>query len=135
MSHPSFISLYTKSSDTKKSNRLEHDVATTRVVTHRRCSRVFESRGSLSTANLQYDWLASRYAILVCFSHLFSTGDYQQDDGHILDTPQVFSYLSRVMYNRRNKFDPLWNSLVVAGCDGGKPFLGQVGGISMKLTM
>lgn len=46
----------------------------------------------------------------------------------MLDTPQVFSYLTRVMYNRRNKFDPLWNSLVVAGYEGGKPFLGQVSG-------
>ena len=55
-----------------------------------------------------------------------STGDFQEDDGHVTDTAQVFSYLTRVMYNRRNKFDPLWNSLVVAGCDKGKPFLGQV---------
>lgn len=30
---------------------------------------------------------------------------------------EVFSYLSRVMYNRRNKFDPLWNSIVVGGVE------------------
>lgn len=30
---------------------------------------------------------------------------------------EVYAYLCRVMYNRRNKFDPLWNSLVVAGIE------------------
>jgi 20S proteasome subunit beta 7 len=29
----------------------------------------------------------------------------------------VYAYLCRVMYNRRNKFDPLWNSLIVAGIE------------------
>ena len=40
---------------------------------------------------------------------------------------EIHSYLCRVMYNRRNKFDPLWNSLVVAGCKGGRQFLAMVG--------
>ena len=42
--------------------------------------------------------------------------------------PQVYAYLSRVMYNRRNKMNPLWNSLVIGGVepDTGKPFLGMV---------
>jgi len=36
---------------------------------------------------------------------------------------------------RRNKFDPLWNSLVVAGCDKqGVPFLGTVGMIGSHYT-
>jgi len=39
---------------------------------------------------------------------------------------QVHSYLTRVLYNRRNKFDPLWNSLVVAGVEKGVAFLGTV---------
>ena len=37
------------------------------------------------------------------------------DDGNSLGPKEIHSYLSRVMYNRRNKFDPLWNSLVLAG--------------------
>lgn len=39
----------------------------------------------------------------------------QLEDGHELRSSQVFEYLGRVMYNRRTKMDPLWNSLVVAG--------------------
>jgi len=39
------------------------------------------------------------------------------DDGHSIWPPNVFEYLSTVMYNRRNKFNPLWNSIVVGGLD------------------
>jgi len=50
--------------------------------------------------------------------------DYRTDDGIQMQPPEVYSYLSRVMYNRRNKFDPLWNSLVVGGVSlEGEPFL------------
>lgn len=46
-----------------------------------------------------------------------------QNDGHSLRAKHIYSYLSRVMYARRCKFDPLWNELMVAGWDDGKPFL------------
>ncbi|KAI8972128.1 nucleophile aminohydrolase [Pilobolus umbonatus] len=48
------------------------------------------------------------------------------DDGHVLSAPQLYEYLWRVMYNRRSKFNPLWNSLVVGGIDKGEKFLGYV---------
>ncbi|KAJ1556226.1 Proteasome subunit beta type-7 [Cladochytrium tenue] len=48
------------------------------------------------------------------------------DDGHTLGPKNIYEYLSRVMYNRRNKFNPLWNSLVVAGQKNGENFLGFV---------
>ncbi|KAJ3333043.1 Proteasome subunit beta type-7 [Blyttiomyces sp. JEL0837] len=48
------------------------------------------------------------------------------DDGHTIGPKNVYEYLSRVMYNRRSKVDPLWNSLVVAGMKNGEPFLGYV---------
>ncbi|KAI9355927.1 nucleophile aminohydrolase [Zopfochytrium polystomum] len=48
------------------------------------------------------------------------------DDGHSLGPKNIYEYLSRVMYNRRNKFNPLWNSLVVAGVKNEEPFLGYV---------
>ncbi|KAJ3195235.1 Proteasome subunit beta type-7 [Irineochytrium annulatum] len=48
------------------------------------------------------------------------------DDGHKLGPKNIHEYLSRVMYGRRNKFNPLWNSLVVGGVRDGKSFLGFV---------
>merc|ERR1712045_760372 len=35
-------------------------------------------------------------------------------------------WLTRVMYNRRSKFDPLWNTIIVGGMQEDKPFLGCV---------
>ncbi|KAF8416704.1 nucleophile aminohydrolase [Tirmania nivea] len=47
-----------------------------------------------------------------------------QNDGHTLRAPHIYSYLARVLYNRRCKFNFLWNSLLVAGYDDEKkPFL------------
>jgi len=48
------------------------------------------------------------------------------DDGSRLRPSEIWNYITRVMYNRRNQFDPLWNQLVVAGYHDGKSFLGQV---------
>ena len=49
-------------------------------------------------------------------------------DGHSLTPSQLYAYLSRVMYQRRSKVDPLWNSYIVGGVDQktGAPFLGYV---------
>ena len=35
-------------------------------------------------------------------------------------------WLTRVLYNRRSKFDPLWNVILVAGMQDGEPYLGFV---------
>ena len=49
------------------------------------------------------------------------------DDGYTMGAVEFHAYLSRVMYGRRSKFDPLWNQLLVAGFDhSGKPYLGYV---------
>ncbi|GLC46596.1 hypothetical protein PLESTB_001221700 [Pleodorina starrii] len=69
-----------------------------------------------------------------------TTDDYRTDDGIELTPAEVYAYLCRVMYNRRNKFDPLWNSLVVAGVgpgsngEGGSAFVGMVGMIGTHYT-
>lgn len=47
-------------------------------------------------------------------------------DNHRVSPSAVYSYLGRVMYNRRTKFNPLWNELVIAGFDNGKGLLGYV---------
>ena len=54
------------------------------------------------------------------------TDDANLADGFTLSPAEIFSYLRVVLYNRRSKFNPLWNNLVVAGFTGGKPFLGTV---------
>lgn len=55
-----------------------------------------------------------------------STNDYMWDDGNNLGPVEIHNYLNRVMYQRRNKFDPLWNSLVLGGVKNGKKYLGVV---------
>ena len=37
--------------------------------------------------------------------------DFCHDDDCPRTPKEIYNYLVRVMYNRRNKFDPLWNSL------------------------
>lgn len=54
------------------------------------------------------------------------TGDMAHDDGCSMTPRDFHQYMGRVMYNRRNKFDPLWNEVVVAGFRDGKPFLGAL---------
>lgn len=64
-----------------------------------------------------------------------SADDFCADDGLRRSPAALCSYLTRVLYNRRSKFDPLWNSLVLAGVDqanGGKPFLGAVSMLGVK---
>jgi len=52
--------------------------------------------------------------------------DDMWDDGNSLGPKEVHNYLCRVMYNRRNKFNPLWNSLVLGGVKKGQKYLGVV---------
>ncbi|XP_074319579.1 proteasome subunit beta type-4-like [Silene latifolia] len=52
--------------------------------------------------------------------------DNMWDDGNSLGPKEIHSYLTRVMYNRRNKFNPLWNSLVLGGVKNGEKYLGTV---------
>jgi len=52
------------------------------------------------------------------------TEDEIADDGSLLSPHSIQSYLTRVMYQRRNKFDPLYNQIVVGGFRDGKSSLG-----------
>ncbi|CAB4408300.1 unnamed protein product [Rhizophagus irregularis] len=61
--------------------------------------------------------------------HLLDTvmvEEYYTNDGHVLRTQNIYEYLSRVMYGRRSRFNPLWNSYVVGGYNDGEKFLGYV---------
>lgn len=45
--------------------------------------------------------------------------EFTAADGHKLGPNEVYEYLSQVMYARRSKFNPLWNSLLVGGYKDG----------------
>jgi len=64
-------------------------------------------------------------ATLVTLDELIDR-DNAYEDGSKLYPREIFSYLSRVMYNRRSKMDPLYNQFVLAGFRDGQSFLGQV---------
>lgn len=44
-------------------------------------------------------------------------------DGHPHDAREIWSYMSRVMYQKRNKMDPLYNSFLIAGMIADSPGL------------
>eukprot|EP00954_Amorphochlora_amoebiformis_P001635 128587-Amorphochlora_amoeboformis.AAC.1 len=46
--------------------------------------------------------------------------EFDEDDGASMSPKEIHSYLSRVMYNRRSKIDPLYNFVCVAGFKEGK---------------
>jgi 20S proteasome subunit beta 7 len=47
---------------------------------------------------------------------------------------ETHTYLTRVFYQRRNKMDPFWNTLAVAGFHEGKSFLGYLDMIGTAFT-
>lgn len=48
------------------------------------------------------------------------------DEEESLKPSYIFEYLSTLMYQRRSKMNPLWNAIIVAGIENGKPFLKYV---------
>jgi len=52
--------------------------------------------------------------------------DECDDNGFGLKPKALHTWLTRMMYNRRSKFDPLWNTFLVAGLEDGEPYLGCV---------
>lgn len=52
--------------------------------------------------------------------------DLNFDDGYMITPSEVHNYLRAVLYQRRNKFNPLWNLILVAGYQASGPFLGYV---------
>ena len=48
-----------------------------------------------------------------------------EDDIDMKPKP-LHTFLTRVLYNRRSRMNPLWLELVVGGIDTGEPFLGHI---------
>jgi len=49
-----------------------------------------------------------------------------KDDGFQVTPKSMYSWLTRVLYNKRSKFDPLWTTFVVGGIQDGKEYLAYV---------
>ncbi|XP_075763575.1 LOW QUALITY PROTEIN: proteasome subunit beta type-4 [Pelodiscus sinensis] len=47
-------------------------------------------------------------------------------DGHSYSPKAIHSWLTRAMYSRRSKMNPLWNTVVIGGFYSGESFLGYV---------
>ncbi|GCC44529.1 hypothetical protein chiPu_0028387, partial [Chiloscyllium punctatum] len=41
-------------------------------------------------------------------------------DGHSYSPKAIHSWLTRVMYNRRCKLNPLWNTVIIGGMNNGE---------------
>jgi len=50
--------------------------------------------------------------------------DEMKEDGTTLPPWAIHSYLTRILYQARNKFDPLWGEFVIGGFRNGKSYLG-----------
>lgn len=48
------------------------------------------------------------------------------DDGFALKPRSLLCWLTRHLYYRRSRYDPLWTNFVVGGVQDGEPFLGTV---------
>ncbi|TYH46792.1 hypothetical protein ES332_D11G363800v1 [Gossypium tomentosum] len=65
----------------------------------------------------------SAFQEILCYLNELILYDNMWDDGNSLGPKEVHNYLTRVMYNRRNKFNPLWN---------GNKYLGTVSMIGVN---
>lgn len=52
--------------------------------------------------------------------------DICHDDTISLKPKSLYNWLTRILNNRRNKFEPLWLDMVVGGIEDGEPFLGHI---------
>jgi 20S proteasome alpha/beta subunit len=63
------------------------------------------------------------------------TKEYCADDGYKFCAQEIFSYMSRVMYGKRNEMNPYYNTLLIAGLDTkGESFLGMIDPVGTTLT-
>jgi 20S proteasome subunit beta 7 len=68
----------------------------------------------------------SDFQYIMHMLHELIDEDFVIDDDSVRTPKEIFQYLSRVLYGRRNKFDPLYNAIVVGGYKDDKGFLGYI---------
>lgn len=91
---------------------------------------MFENVCRMSTVGVAGDTLLaasgefSDYQAMLKMIEKRAQQEFAQDDGTSMSPSMLHSWITRIMYNRRSKIDPLWNQVVVAGCRDGQPYLG-----------
>jgi len=65
--------------------------------------------------SLMYHTLLPLFFSLVVPLTILRIRESHHQDDHLPNALTIHNYLTRTMYNRRTKLDPLWNALLVAG--------------------
>ncbi|KAK5655386.1 hypothetical protein OQA88_5656 [Cercophora sp. LCS_1] len=79
-------------------------------------------------SDMQYlDRHLNELAIDEAYEHDEEPTDGKAPGAGALNAANLHKYLQKLMYRRRNDFDPLWNQILIAGLDSdSKPFLSSV---------
>mmetsp|Transcript_8518 Transcript_8518/g.17146 ORF Transcript_8518/g.17146 Transcript_8518/m.17146 type:complete len:240 (+) Transcript_8518:31-750(+) len=67
----------------------------------------------------------SDYQMILKMIEQKAVADFAMDDGSSLSPSAMHHWLTRIMYQRRSKMDPLWNSVIITGFRDGKAYLGS----------
>ena len=86
-----------------------------------RIAQIGDAGDTLLAAGGEY----SDYQYMLKLIEGMAVEEFAMDDGATMSPKELHHWLTRVMYNRRSKMDPLWNSVVIAGFRGGKGYLGS----------
>jgi len=104
-------------------------VATDTIASYGSLAR-FENVCRMSTVGIAGDTLLaaggdySDYQQMLKIIDIRATQEFALDDGASMAPSALHHWLTRILYQRRSKMDPLWNSIVIAGCRDGKTYLG-----------
>ncbi|KAI2635950.1 proteasome endopeptidase complex, beta subunit [Xylaria nigripes] len=72
-------------------------------------------------SDMQY---LDRHLTAIAIEEAYTSSTTTSNAQPTLNARNLHKYLTKLLYNRRSKFDPLWNHLLVAGLDeSGAPFL------------
>ena len=79
--------------------------------------------------NVFWGWMNILTSVLSLFSQpiLIRIDEELLGDGHSYSPKAIHSWLTRAMYSRRSKMNPLWNTMVIGGyADGERLILIQI---------
>jgi len=104
-------------------------VATDTIASYGSLAR-FENVCRMSTVGVNGDVLLaaggdySDYQQMLKIIEIRATQEFALDDGASMSASAMHHWLTRILYQRRSKMDPLWNQIVIAGFRDGQAYLG-----------